>query len=93
MIRFPLCARLRSTKRSDSPISRGTRGRSGSSSGPRALAFYGLINLIGRTVRFQVEGWSHWQAATRGHIPIYTFWTTASSSPRYGRQAAASSWS
>ena len=38
-------------------------------------AFYGLINLIGRTVRYEVEGWQHWEAATRpGRIPIYTFW-------------------
>jgi lysophospholipid acyltransferase (LPLAT)-like uncharacterized protein len=39
------------------------------------LAFYGLINLIGRTVRYEVEGWQHWEAASRdGRIPIYTFW-------------------
>ena len=39
------------------------------------LGFFGLINLIGRTVRFTVEGWQHWEEATRdGHIPIYTFW-------------------
>jgi lysophospholipid acyltransferase (LPLAT)-like uncharacterized protein len=39
------------------------------------LGFYGLINGIGRSVRFQVEGWEHWEAASRdGHIPIYTFW-------------------
>jgi lysophospholipid acyltransferase (LPLAT)-like uncharacterized protein len=39
------------------------------------LAFYVLIKLIGRTVRFQVEGWEHWEAASRdGRIPIYTFW-------------------
>ncbi|MGI9108070.1 MAG: lysophospholipid acyltransferase family protein [Pyrinomonadaceae bacterium] len=39
------------------------------------LAFYVLINLIGRTTRFRVEGWEHWAAATRdGQQPIYTFW-------------------
>lgn len=39
------------------------------------LAFYVLINLIGRTTRFEVEGWEHWEAATlRGQQPIYTFW-------------------
>jgi len=40
------------------------------------LAFYVLINVIGRTTRFRVEGWEHWEAATSrdGHQPIYTFW-------------------
>jgi lysophospholipid acyltransferase (LPLAT)-like uncharacterized protein len=39
------------------------------------LAFYGLIHLIGRTVRFEVEGWEHWEAASRdGRIPIGAFW-------------------
>jgi lysophospholipid acyltransferase (LPLAT)-like uncharacterized protein len=39
------------------------------------LAFYALINLIGRTTRFEIEGWEHWEAATRGDKqPIYTFW-------------------
>lgn len=39
------------------------------------LVFYVLINLVGRTARFEVEGWEHWEAASRdGHIPIYTFW-------------------
>jgi len=39
------------------------------------LAFYALINLVGRTVRFSVEGWEHWEAATReGRQPIYTCW-------------------
>lgn len=37
--------------------------------------FYLLINAIGRTARFSVEGWEHWEAATSGgHAPIYTFW-------------------
>lgn len=41
------------------------------------LAFYVLINAIGRTTRFHVEGWEHWEAATSsrdGQQPIYTFW-------------------
>jgi lysophospholipid acyltransferase (LPLAT)-like uncharacterized protein len=39
------------------------------------LAFFLLIKVIGRTIRWQVEGWKNWEAATReGHIPIYTFW-------------------
>src|SRR2546425_2116959 len=39
------------------------------------LVFFLLIKLIGRTVRFEVEGWDNWEAASRdGKIPIYTFW-------------------
>jgi lysophospholipid acyltransferase (LPLAT)-like uncharacterized protein len=39
------------------------------------LVFFVLIKLIGRTVRFQVEGWENWKAAASpGKIPIYTFW-------------------
>ncbi|HEY6231124.1 MAG TPA: lysophospholipid acyltransferase family protein [Pyrinomonadaceae bacterium] len=39
------------------------------------LAFFVLINLIGRTIRWQVEGWENWEAATAaGQVPIYTFW-------------------
>ena len=39
------------------------------------LLFYVLINLICRTVRFEVEGWENWEAASQGgKIPIYTFW-------------------
>jgi lysophospholipid acyltransferase (LPLAT)-like uncharacterized protein len=39
------------------------------------LAFFMLIKLIGRTIRWQVEGWENWEAATRnGQVPIYTFW-------------------
>lgn len=39
------------------------------------LIFFLLIKLIGRTVRFEVEGWEHWEAATRrGSLPVYTFW-------------------
>src|SRR5258708_12979922 len=39
------------------------------------LAFFFLIKVIGRTIRWQVEGWENWEAATSdGHVPIYTFW-------------------
>jgi len=39
------------------------------------LAFYVLIKLIGRTTRFETEGWEHWEEASKGgRIPIYTFW-------------------
>src|SRR6185503_8103226 len=39
------------------------------------LVFFVLIKLIGRTVRFEVEGWENWEAASSaGRIPIYTFW-------------------
>lgn len=39
------------------------------------LAFFVLIKLIGRTIKFEVEGWEHWEAASRDEkIPIYTFW-------------------
>src|SRR6185295_179238 len=39
------------------------------------LAFFILIKLIGRTIRWQIEGWENWEAATRdGQLPIYTFW-------------------
>src|SRR6266436_4067078 len=39
------------------------------------LAFFFLIKLIGSTVRWQVDGWENWGAATSdGRIPIYTFW-------------------
>jgi lysophospholipid acyltransferase (LPLAT)-like uncharacterized protein len=39
------------------------------------LAFYVLINLVGCTVRFNVEGGEHWEAATKdGRQPIYTCW-------------------
>ncbi|HKP45562.1 MAG TPA: lysophospholipid acyltransferase family protein [Pyrinomonadaceae bacterium] len=38
------------------------------------LAFYFLIKVIGRTVRWHVEGWENWESANTGHIPIYAFW-------------------
>jgi lysophospholipid acyltransferase (LPLAT)-like uncharacterized protein len=39
------------------------------------LAFFLLIKMIGRTIRWQVEGWENWEAATRERqIPIYTCW-------------------
>ena len=39
------------------------------------VVFYWLIRIIGRTVRWEIEGWEHWEAATNGgQVPIYTFW-------------------
>lgn len=39
------------------------------------LVFYTLINIIGRTTRFEIEGWENWETIKRdGKIPIYTFW-------------------
>jgi hypothetical protein len=39
------------------------------------FAFYFLINLIGKTVRFETEGWKNFEAIEEsGKIPIYTFW-------------------
>lgn len=39
------------------------------------LAFYALINLIGRTIKFEVTGWeNHEQILSDGHLPIYVFW-------------------
>ena len=38
-------------------------------------AFYLLINLIGRTARFEVIGWeNHEKAEANGGLPIYVFW-------------------
>src|SRR5256714_12330032 len=39
------------------------------------LVFFLLIKLIGRTIKFEIEGWDNWEAASRdGKIPIYAFW-------------------
>lgn len=39
------------------------------------VAFFLLIKLIGRTIRWQVEGWGNWKAANAdGRVPIYAFW-------------------
>src|SRR6185436_4781998 len=39
------------------------------------LVFYGLINLIGLTARFEVIGWeNHEQVEKDGGLPIYVFW-------------------
>ena len=39
------------------------------------LVFFLLIKVIGRTVRFEIEGWENFAAAnSQGKIPIYTFW-------------------
>ena len=39
------------------------------------LAFFVLINLIGRTMKFEVEGFEHHETVTdKGMLPVYTFW-------------------
>jgi len=39
------------------------------------IAFYSIIRLVGSTIRYEVEGWENWEAATaNNHKPIYTFW-------------------
>jgi lysophospholipid acyltransferase (LPLAT)-like uncharacterized protein len=39
------------------------------------IGFYTIIRLIGSTIRYEVEGWENWEAATLNHRqPIYTFW-------------------
>jgi lysophospholipid acyltransferase (LPLAT)-like uncharacterized protein len=39
------------------------------------IAFYSIIRLVGSTIRYEVEGWENWEAATaNNHQPIYTFW-------------------
>jgi len=39
------------------------------------LTFFTLINLIGRTMKFEVEGFEHHEALVEsGKLPVYTFW-------------------
>jgi lysophospholipid acyltransferase (LPLAT)-like uncharacterized protein len=39
------------------------------------LVFYLLISFIGRTTRFEVEGWEHHEQVTESRgLPIYNFW-------------------
>lgn len=39
------------------------------------LVFFILIRVLGRTVKFEIEGWQNWEAASQdGRVPIYTFW-------------------
>ena len=39
------------------------------------LAFFVLINLIGRTMKFEVEGFENHETVTdKGRLPVYTFW-------------------
>jgi lysophospholipid acyltransferase (LPLAT)-like uncharacterized protein len=39
------------------------------------LVFFLLITTIGRTIKFTVDGWEHWEAASNDRQqPIYTFW-------------------
>lgn len=38
-------------------------------------AFYLLINFIGKTIRYETEGWENFERIERdGRIPIYCFW-------------------
>ncbi|HYG81535.1 MAG TPA: lysophospholipid acyltransferase family protein [Pyrinomonadaceae bacterium] len=39
------------------------------------LAFYSLINVLGRSARFEVEGWeNHERVVKEGGLPTYCFW-------------------
>lgn len=39
------------------------------------LGFYLLIRAIGRTIRYETEGWENFEAiAAAGKLPIYAFW-------------------
>jgi len=39
------------------------------------LAFYLLIRVIGRTIRYEVSGWENFEAIeAAGRLPIYAFW-------------------
>src|SRR4029434_10817721 len=39
------------------------------------LVFYLLIKIIGKTVKFEIDGWANWEAAMReDQLPIYTCW-------------------
>jgi lysophospholipid acyltransferase (LPLAT)-like uncharacterized protein len=39
------------------------------------LAFYLLIRVIGRTIRYEIEGWENFEAiGHHGKVPIYAFW-------------------
>ena len=39
------------------------------------LTFYSLISVLGRTARFEVEGWeNHEKVIKKGGLPIYVFW-------------------
>jgi lysophospholipid acyltransferase (LPLAT)-like uncharacterized protein len=39
------------------------------------LVFFLAIKAIGKTVKFEIDGWENWEAAvSRNRIPIYTFW-------------------
>lgn len=39
------------------------------------LAFFLMIKLIGRTLRYEAEGWEHFEAIEKaGKEPIYAFW-------------------
>lgn len=37
-------------------------------------AFYALISLIGKTLRYETEGWENFEKAHEKGVPIYVFW-------------------
>lgn len=40
-----------------------------------AVVFYFLITTIGKTLKYEIEGWEHFEAIEKaGKVPIYTFW-------------------
>jgi lysophospholipid acyltransferase (LPLAT)-like uncharacterized protein len=39
------------------------------------VSFYLLINVIARTIRWQVDGWENWEAVrSEDRVPIFAFW-------------------
>ena len=39
------------------------------------LVFFLAIKIIGKTIKFEIDGWENWEAAMHDNkIPIYTFW-------------------
>ncbi|MEJ7849563.1 MAG: lysophospholipid acyltransferase family protein [Pyrinomonadaceae bacterium] len=39
------------------------------------LAFFALVRIIGKTIRYEVEGWENFEAIGKaGKLPIYSFW-------------------
>ena len=39
------------------------------------LTFFAIIRIIGKTIRYEVEGWENFEAIEKaGKLPIYSFW-------------------
>ena len=39
------------------------------------LTFFAMIRIIGKTIRYEVEGWENFEAIEKaGKLPIYSFW-------------------